>query len=113
MRCKHCGFVSFDHLSACGRCGGDLTAIREGLGFPDSAPNPPNLLGPLLKRASGADPGPRAGGKGFEDGEDNAEETGRGREEKADTGGCLVSFEEFDDLDLRMEQDEGPAVREK
>jgi hypothetical protein len=49
MKCQECGFVSFDNLSECRRCGADLTEIRERLGFSTLKSEVPFLLGPLLK----------------------------------------------------------------
>jgi len=70
MKCQKCGFVSFDHLSECTKCGSDLRAVREGLGFSALKSEVPSLLGALLGqgRSDGAQ-GRRdksAGGVGFE-----------------------------------------------
>jgi hypothetical protein len=48
MKCPKCGFVSFDHLSECTKCGSDLRAVREGLGFSAFRSQVPSLLGSLL-----------------------------------------------------------------
>ncbi len=48
MKCHKCGFVGFDHLSQCKKCGADLTAIRERLGFSALKSEVPFLLGTLL-----------------------------------------------------------------
>jgi hypothetical protein len=48
MRCHKCGFISFDHLSECKRCGVSLIAIRDGLGMMPFKPDVPSLLGSLL-----------------------------------------------------------------
>jgi hypothetical protein len=52
MKCQKCGFVSFDHLSECRKCGADLIAIREGLGFSALKSEAPCLLGSLLAGGS-------------------------------------------------------------
>jgi hypothetical protein len=49
MKCDKCGFVSFDYLSECRRCGADLSATREHLGFSALKSEVPFLLGALLK----------------------------------------------------------------
>jgi hypothetical protein len=49
MKCQECGFVSFDNLSECRRCGADLTEIRKRLGFTSLKSEVPFLLGALLK----------------------------------------------------------------
>lgn len=49
MKCNKCGYVSFDYLSECKKCGVSLDATREGLGFGTAKPNMPSFLGPLLK----------------------------------------------------------------
>lgn len=49
MKCEKCGFVSFDYLSECRRCGADLMATRERLGFSALKSEVPFLLGTLLK----------------------------------------------------------------
>lgn len=48
MKCNKCGFVSFDYLSQCRKCGTDLTAMRELLGFSALKSEVPSLLGTLL-----------------------------------------------------------------
>jgi len=48
MKCNKCGFVGFDHLSQCKKCGADLTAIRDLLGFSAQKSEVPSLLGTLL-----------------------------------------------------------------
>ncbi len=49
MKCNKCGFISFDYLVECRKCGSDLTVVRDSLGFCQVRPNVPFLLGPLLK----------------------------------------------------------------
>lgn len=49
MKCNKCGFISFDHLAECKKCGNDLTVVRDSLGLCPVRPNVPFLLGPLLK----------------------------------------------------------------
>ena len=48
MKCQKCGFVSFDYLSECKKCGTDLTATREKMGFSGLKSEVPFLLGALL-----------------------------------------------------------------
>jgi hypothetical protein len=59
MRCQKCGFVSFDYLSQCKKCGADLTAVRELLGFSALKSEVPFLLAALLRNG-----GKGGGGKG-------------------------------------------------
>lgn len=49
MKCSKCGFVSFDYLSECGKCGTDLADTREALGFDAAKPAVPFFLGALLR----------------------------------------------------------------
>jgi hypothetical protein len=49
MKCTGCGFINFDHLSKCRKCGGDLSAVRRALGLVDFRPSPPFLLKSLLE----------------------------------------------------------------
>ena len=49
MRCHKCGYISFDHLSECKKCGVDLTGTRDKLGMAPGHPSEPFLLGGLLK----------------------------------------------------------------
>jgi hypothetical protein len=49
MRCHKCGYISFDHLSECKKCGVDLTGTRDKLGMAPVKPSEPFLLGGLLK----------------------------------------------------------------
>ena len=51
MKCTDCGFINFDHLSKCRKCGGDLSAVRKELGLTDFRPNPPFLLKSLLEES--------------------------------------------------------------
>ena len=44
MRCPKCGYISFDHLAACQKCGESLVRIREKLNLLDFEPNVPYLL---------------------------------------------------------------------
>ncbi len=59
MKCTKCGFVSFDYLSECRKCGTDISAARDLLGFSSVKPSVPSLLGSLLgKSAPLPEPGP-------------------------------------------------------
>jgi hypothetical protein len=49
MKCTKCGYVSFDYLSECKKCGIDLVTAREALGFQTAKSNVPFFLGSLLK----------------------------------------------------------------
>lgn len=63
MKCDKCGFVSFDYLAECRRCGADLAVIRERLGFSALKSEVPFLLGTLLKGGGATDtPMARVGG---------------------------------------------------
>ena len=55
MKCDKCGFVSFDHLAQCRRCGADLEATRERLGFSPVKAEVPFLLGALVKKGESLD----------------------------------------------------------
>ena len=56
MRCQRCGYVGFDHLKMCKKCGADLTAMRDGLGFIPVKPTVPSFLGALTGETSRAAP---------------------------------------------------------
>lgn len=49
MRCQKCGFHSFDYLSACKKCGSDLSSIRDSLGLLGVKPQVPFFLNVLLR----------------------------------------------------------------
>lgn len=49
MRCQKCGFHSFDYLSACKKCGSDLSSIRDSLGLLGVKPQIPFFLNVLLR----------------------------------------------------------------
>lgn len=57
MKCVKCGYISFDYLSVCKKCGVSLNQARSGLGFLESKPEPPEYLKALLNEggASGSD----------------------------------------------------------
>ena len=44
MKCPKCGYISFDHHSACPRCRRDLKAERSRLNLPAFMPEPPSFL---------------------------------------------------------------------
>lgn len=44
MKCTKCGFVGFDHVSTCAKCGKDLEAVRQELNLWDFAPAVPSFL---------------------------------------------------------------------
>ncbi len=48
MKCPKCGYVSFDYLDTCKKCGNDLTSVRAILGLVPVIPNPPFLLSSLV-----------------------------------------------------------------
>lgn len=49
MRCEKCGYISFDYLSECRKCGVDLTSIRDALGYLPFKPEIPSFLSSLMK----------------------------------------------------------------
>ncbi|WP_448381885.1 hypothetical protein [Desulfosoma sp.] len=44
MKCPKCGFVGFDHVSTCAKCGKDLDAVRRELNLFDFAPSVPTFI---------------------------------------------------------------------
>lgn len=52
MKCTKCGFVSFDYLSECRKCGADISTARNQLGFSTVKPSVPSLLGSLLGKSA-------------------------------------------------------------
>jgi hypothetical protein len=52
MKCSKCGFISFDYLSTCKKCGTNLSQARSGLGFSDTMPSPPAFLKALVEDVS-------------------------------------------------------------
>lgn len=44
MKCTKCGFIGFDHVSTCAKCGKDLEAVRHDLNLWDFAPAVPSFL---------------------------------------------------------------------
>lgn len=48
MKCPHCGYISFDYLDTCKRCGNNLTSVRDLLNITPVRPNPPFLLASLV-----------------------------------------------------------------
>lgn len=49
MKCTKCGFVNFDYVSECKKCGIDLSFVRNGLGFLGVKPELPFHLTALLE----------------------------------------------------------------
>jgi hypothetical protein len=49
MKCSKCGFISFDYLSTCKKCGTNLSQARSELGFSESVPAPPAFLKVMLE----------------------------------------------------------------
>lgn len=66
MKCEKCGYVSFDYLSECKKCGIDLSALRDGMGFPAVKPQPPSFLESILKDRSGGTREPKQEAVSFE-----------------------------------------------
>jgi hypothetical protein len=60
MKCSKCGFVSFDFLSECKKCGTNIAGSREALGFDTMKPSVPFFLGALLKDYETSAPGAEA-----------------------------------------------------
>jgi hypothetical protein len=54
MKCAKCGFISFDYLAACKKCGTNLNQARTGLGFSDVKPEPPPFLKALVEEGGPA-----------------------------------------------------------
>ncbi|MGQ9671365.1 MAG: hypothetical protein ACUVWY_14575 [Desulfosoma sp.] len=44
MKCTKCGFVGFDHVRTCAKCGRDLEAVRQELNLWDFSPAVPSFL---------------------------------------------------------------------
>lgn len=53
MKCHKCGFVSFDHLSDCRKCGVNLEGSRTLLGMLDFKPTMPFFLGAMISATPG------------------------------------------------------------
>lgn len=51
MKCKKCGFISFDFNQACPKCNRDLAYEQRSFNLPSFRPNPPMLLRRLLGEA--------------------------------------------------------------
>ena len=49
MKCAKCGFISFDYLASCKKCGTNLNQARTVLGFSDVKPEPPPFLKALVE----------------------------------------------------------------
>lgn len=47
MKCKKCGYTSFDYNVVCPKCNRDVSADQKALNLPDFEPKPPFLLGTL------------------------------------------------------------------
>lgn len=48
MKCQKCGYISFDHLVACKKCGTDASMARDALGLVAGRPTMPFFLGALI-----------------------------------------------------------------
>ncbi len=59
MKCPKCGFISFDYLQNCPKCEKDISLERERYNLPSYKPDPPSLLGGLLKAKTEASIGLR------------------------------------------------------
>ncbi|SMC25214.1 hypothetical protein SAMN02746041_02250 [Desulfacinum hydrothermale DSM 13146] len=49
MKCTKCGFVSFDYLEACKKCGTDLSSVRQELNLFDFRPEVPAFVAKAIK----------------------------------------------------------------
>ncbi|ROQ93500.1 hypothetical protein [Desulfosoma caldarium] len=52
MKCTKCGFIGFDHVRSCAKCGKDLEAVRHDLNLLDFAPAVPSFLVEAMLRKS-------------------------------------------------------------
>ena len=48
MKCPSCGYISFDYLDTCKRCGNNLTSVRDLVNITSAGPNTPFLLASLV-----------------------------------------------------------------
>ena len=48
MKCPKCGFVSFNYLETCRKCGNDLSEYRQERGFVDLAPGVLDISAPII-----------------------------------------------------------------
>ena len=48
MKCPKCGFVSFNYLETCRKCGNDLSEYRQERGFMDLAPGVLDISAPII-----------------------------------------------------------------
>lgn len=55
MKCPKCGFVSFNYLETCRKCGRDLNDYRQARGFSDTAPQPMDIGAPVMVEEGAAE----------------------------------------------------------
>lgn len=96
MKCHKCGFVSFDYLSECRKCGINLEGARSLLGLMDFKPSMPFFLGAMI----GAQP---AGANG---GSVEVASVASQPKEAAGVGG----FDFGADLEFEVEEDAQPTL---
>ncbi len=48
MKCPQCGYISFDYVESCEKCGNDLTSVRTLLNIPPVKPDTPSFLSALI-----------------------------------------------------------------
>lgn len=109
MKCKKCGFISFDHNRNCPKCKKSLREQAEKMNLPDFKPSPPFLLGSLLgeetKPRVCMDPAHPPG----ESAENNEIVTGHG-----DVNGVAASFDSDEDMEIHLDDvysEQAPAAR--
>ncbi len=104
MKCAKCGFISFDFLSECKKCGTNIAGTREALGFDGNKPAIPFFLGALLqdfdKIQSGSEGGnPENTVSSFDFGEESDSRNGDFKLDD-EPGAQLRESEDFSLLDL-------------
>ncbi len=53
MKCPKCNYISFDSNLICPKCNKDISIEREKINLPSFKPNPPFLLGSLVRVSHG------------------------------------------------------------
>ena len=85
MKCPKCGFVSFNYLETCRKCGNDLSEYRQERGFVDLAPGVLDISAPIIVEEGAESQEPE--GVGVEERLTGAQEDTAGGETALEAGG--------------------------
>ena len=106
MKCKKCGYTSFDYNQVCPKCNKDIIIEQENINLPFFKPSPPSLLGVLTGEANDSNVDIKVGSPLMEasDGIDVS------LDDSSEIEAGELGFEEKSEIDTSIEPDESGEI---